>query len=117
MIGIAHPLPLSSRWRVIVGAVQRSGWYTLDLQKALSQEINVPIFVGNDADVAALYEKWFGVADDVKDFIYIMVGEGIGAGIFCAGQPLRGHKGMAGEFGHIMANPNGRQCLCGKRLP
>ncbi len=114
-IGIAHPLPLSSRWRVIVGAVQRSGWYTLDLQKALSQEINVPIFVGNDADVAALYEKWFGVADDLKDFIYIMVGEGIGAGIFCAGQPLRGHKGMAGEFGHIMANPNGRQCLCGKR--
>ena len=48
-IGIAHPLPLSKPLAVIVGAVQRSGWYTLDLQKALSQEINVPIFVGNDA--------------------------------------------------------------------
>ncbi len=114
-VGIAHPLPLSSRKRVIIGSGEQPGWTTLDVKALLSQEINVPIFVGNDADVAALFEKWFGTAHDLQDFIYIMVGEGVGAGIFCTGNLLRGHNGMAGEFGHIMVNPKGRKCLCGKQ--
>ena len=86
-IGIAHPRPLSSRKRIVVGSEGPPGWIALDVQAALSQETNVPIFVGNDADVAGLYEKWFGAARDLHDFIYVMVGEGVGLGSF-AQEPL-----------------------------
>ncbi|MGI6640531.1 MAG: ROK family protein [Limnochordia bacterium] len=114
-IGIAHPRPLSSRKRIVVGSEGQPGWIALDVQAALSQETNVPIFVGNDADVAGLYEKWFGAARDLHDFIYVMVGEGVGAGIFCAGALLLGSRGMAGEFGHIKIKSGERECLCGGR--
>lgn len=114
-IGVAHPLPLSSRKRVIIGADEQVGWFPFDVKETLAREFAGPIFVGNDADVAGLYEKWFGAATDLEDFIYIMIGEGVGAGIFCSGDLLRGSHGMAGEFGHILVNPEGKQCVCGKR--
>lgn len=114
-MGVGYPLPLSSHKRVIVGSHDRPGWTVLDLGHILATELGIPVFIGNDADVAALYEKWFGVAQGLRDFIYIMIGQGVGAGIFCSDEPLLGSSGMAGEFGHILAKADGQPCVCGKK--
>lgn len=114
-IGIGHPIPLSTSSHIAVGEVAPEGWYNIDLKSILSEEFGIPVFIGNDANVAALYEKWYGVASSFRDFIYIMIGRGVGAGIYCDGRLLLGQSGIAGEFGHILVNPKGKPCVCGKR--
>lgn len=114
-IGIGCPHPLSNRGHIAIGASAPRGWYNIDLESVLSKEFGIPVFIGNDANVAALYEKWYGVASRFQDFLYIMIGQGVGAGIFCNGNMLLGKSGIAGEFGHIAANPGGVPCVCGNR--
>ena len=114
-IGIGCPIPLSTRGHIVVGASAPEGWSNIDLENVLCQEFGVPVFVGNDANVAALYEKWYGEASKFQDFLYVMVGKGVGAGIFCNGNMLLGKSGIAGEFGHMSINPGGAQCVCGNR--
>lgn len=114
-IGIGYPVPLSTSGRIAVGTSAPAGWTNLDLEYLLGNEFGVPVLIGNDANVAALYEKWYGAASGFQDFLYIMIGKGVGAGIFCNGDLLLGQSGIAGEFGHILVNPKGAQCVCGKR--
>ena len=75
----------------------------------------VPIFLTNDANAAAMGEKVYGGAKEMDDFIMITLGTGVGSGIFVNGQMLYGHDGFAGELGHVTAVPGGRQCNCGKK--
>lgn len=114
-VGIGYPTPLSTSGHIVVGESAPDGWHNLDLERLLNQEFGMPVLVGNDANVAALYEKWYGVASEFRDFLYIMIGKGVGAGIFCDGRLLLGQSGIAGEFGHILVNPKGKMCVCGKR--
>ena len=79
--------------------------------RQLSRETNVPIFVGNDADVAGLYEKWFGAARDLHDFIYVMVGEGWGLG--SAQEPSLEAGAWLGFI--TLKSSQGKECLCGGR--
>jgi predicted NBD/HSP70 family sugar kinase len=81
---------------------------------AHSLPANLPVLLGNDADLAVLAEHVRGGARDCADVIYLIGRIGVGAGIIVNGQPLRGHDGYAGEVGHNVVDPSGPPCHCGK---
>ena len=81
----------------------------------MKKYFDVPVFLTNDANAAAIGEKIYGGAKNINDFIMITLGTGVGSGIFVNGQVLYGHDGFAGELGHMTAIPGGRQCNCGKK--
>lgn len=75
----------------------------------------IPIVLTNDANAAALGEKYYGSAAKKKDFIIITLGTGVGSGLVVNDQLVYGHDGFAGEIGHTIFDPKGRQCGCGRR--
>ena len=80
----------------------------------LSAIMGVPVVITNDANAAAVGEMVYGKARGMKDFIVITLGTGLGSGIVANGKLINGKHGIAGELGHVMVNPNGRHCSCGK---
>ena len=73
----------------------------------------IPVILTNDANAAAVGEMTYGVAQNLKHFIMITLGTGVGSGIIVNGQLLYGHDGFAGELGHTKVQENGRLCGCG----
>jgi glucokinase len=73
------------------------------------------LILENDANAAALGEKWRGAGRDVDDLVLLTLGTGIGGGIISQGRVIRGYLGMAGELGHVIAIPNGNPCGCGSQ--
>ncbi len=90
-------------------------WVDVPVQVALKQEFDCPIYVENEANVAALGEYYFGAAQNVKDFIYLSAGVGLGSGIIMGGKLFQGMFGYAGEAGHMTLDVKGEICGCGKR--
>ena len=78
---------------------------------------NLPVYVDNDANAAAVGEHFFGVAQHAQDFVFLFAGVGIGAGLFLNGGLYRGKSGYAGEIGHsmFMAESFQSPCQCGNR--
>lgn len=72
------------------------------------------ISLTNDANAAAIGEMIFGGAKDMKDFIMITLGTGLGSGVVVNGELVYGHTGFAGEIGHITVTTEGRECGCGQ---
>jgi len=103
----------------ITGTVRLShhvkGWENMPLRDLLYKEFGVPVSVDNDANVAALGEHRFGAGQEYDSLMYITVSTGVGGGWILNGQPWRGAEGMAGELGHMVVDPTGPLCLCGKR--
>jgi glucokinase len=85
------------------------------LAKLFSEKLNVEIQLTNDANAAAIGEMIFGGAKDIKDFIFITLGTGLGSGIVVNGEMVYGHDGFAGEIGHVIIFPDGRACGCGRK--
>lgn len=73
------------------------------------------IVLTNDANAAAIGEMIYGGAKGMKDFIMITLGTGVGSGIVVNGEIVYGHDGFAGEIGHTIVYPHGRECGCGRR--
>ena len=69
----------------------------------------------NDANAAAIGEMIYGGAKGMKNFIMVTLGTGLGSGFVANGELVYGHDGFAGELGHIIVSPNGRQCGCGRQ--
>lgn len=91
-------------------------WYgVIPVAKMFSEKMNVPAFLTNDANAAAMGEMFFGDAKDIKDFIFITLGTGLGSGIVVNGNLVYGHDGFAGEMGHCIVIQHGRQCGCGRK--
>jgi predicted NBD/HSP70 family sugar kinase len=78
-------------------------WRDLEVKREVGAALGLPVTVDNDANAAALAELWFGNqgVSDVRDFIMVLVAEGLGTGIVIDGQVYRGEGGAAGEFGHM----------------
>ncbi len=92
-------------------------WKNVDIMQPLVKHFHVPVMVDNVSRVMAQGELLYGIGEDFKDFIFINVGFGIGAGIISNGRPFFGFDGMAGEIGHnhvVGAVADGRKCSCGK---
>ena len=85
------------------------------LVELLQAHFKMPVAVTNDANAAAIGEMIYGGAKDVKDFILITLGTGLGSGVVVNGELVYGHDGFAGEIGHVRVKDNGRMCGCGRR--
>jgi glucokinase-like ROK family protein len=91
------------------------GWRDVPLRDRLASKLHVPAFIENDANAAALAERYFGAAQDVEDFAYVVANIGLGAGLVVGGQIFSGASGYAGEAGHTTIDPDGPLCRCGNR--
>jgi predicted NBD/HSP70 family sugar kinase len=91
------------------------GWHGIRPAHEMQARLGVAVELENDANVGALGEKVFGAARGVDDLIYVRVSAGIGAGLILGGRPYRGFGGVAGEIGHVLADPAGPICRCGNR--
>ncbi len=91
------------------------GWSDVPLREILHGTFNAPIFVDNEANMAALAEHYFGAARAYEDVLFISAGVGLGGAIIRNGHLLRGITGFAGEFGHMTFDPDGEPCNCGNR--
>jgi glucokinase len=90
-------------------------WRDFTLRAHLAQHTRLPTFVDNDAKALALGEGRFGAARGVDNFIGMVVSTGIGGGIVLDGNLLDGADGNAGHVGHVIVEPDGRECACGSR--
>jgi len=85
-----------------------------NLYKALrARKVNLPIFIENDANVAALGEYWKGAGKGARCLILLTLGTGIGGGVVVDGKLWLGAHGMGGELGHVTVDPRGAKCGCG----
>jgi glucokinase len=80
----------------------------IPLAKLIQDKFKLPVKLTNDANAAAVGEMTYGAAKDMKDFILIALGTGVGSGIVANGELIYGHDGMAGELGHTIIIPDGR---------
>ena len=93
-------------------------WRDLPVAEMISAPTGLPVVIDNDANAVALAELWFGRPEvsDARDFILVLVAEGVGTGIVFDGQVYRGKRGAAGEFGHMIIGPHAPvACSCGNR--
>jgi glucokinase-like ROK family protein len=91
------------------------GWKDVPVRTILQQTFDAPVFVDNEANLAALGEHFFGAAQGYGEVLYISAGVGLGGGLVHDGQLCRGATGVAGELGHITMEPDGELCNCGNR--
>jgi predicted NBD/HSP70 family sugar kinase len=112
-MGLAAPIN-SATGEVEAGAIL-PGWDGARPAEEMAARLGLPVQLDNDANVGALGEKVFGAARGVDDLIYVRLSAGIGAGLVVGGQPYRGHRGLAGEIGHVAVDPAGHICRCGNR--
>lgn len=83
------------------------------MRDLLSKLVEAPVKLENDANAAAIGEKWKGAGRDVDDMVLLTLGTGVGGGIILNGKIWHGMKGMGAEIGHITVNPTGNPCGCG----
>jgi glucokinase len=114
-IGIAAAGPLDPNTGVVLSAPNLPGWENLPLRRMMEARLERPVYIGNDANMAALGEWKFGAGQGHMDVLYLTISTGIGAGVISGGQMLVGARGLATEVGHMLAVPDGPLCGCGQR--
>lgn len=114
-IAVAAPGAIDPEKGIIYSAPNIPGWENLHLRRILEDRFQVPVRLGNDANMAALGEWKYGAGRGHKDLIYFTVSTGIGGGVISANCLLLGSSGLAAEVGHVTIDPNGPMCGCGQR--
>jgi predicted NBD/HSP70 family sugar kinase len=100
----------------VLRSASNLGWRDIPFRAMWERRFGLPVHVGNEASIAALGEHYFGAAAGYRDFIYLQAStSALGAGIFINGKLYQGMGGYAGEVGHIVIDPAGAPCTCGKR--
>jgi predicted NBD/HSP70 family sugar kinase len=89
-------------------------WENVELAGPLRSRLGLPVWVDNDVNTLAVAEKWAGDANAARDFVTLSVGRGIGLGIVIDRALYRGANGASGEFGHMIVEPGGPKCECGR---
>lgn len=95
---VCVPSPVHPKSGLVSFANNLPGWRRIDLARELKRTFRVPVRIENDANAAAVGERWRGVAKNTDDFVFVAIGTGIGAGIFAGGRLLSGRTGSAGEL-------------------
>ena len=114
-IGVVMPGPFGVEGISSVGPTTLHGWEQVNIEARLAEMSGVPVTLENDATVAAIGERFHGVARQLNSFIYLYIGTGLGAGIIMDGHVYSGHAHNAGEIGHVVVDPGGRACYCGNQ--
>lgn len=114
-IGMGTPGSVDSKEGTVVGAYNLNWTKKQAVKKQIEAETNIPFALDNDANVAALGERWQGAGENADDVVFVTLGTGVGGGIIAAGKLLHGVAGCAGEIGHTTVDPDGFDCSCGKK--
>lgn len=114
-IGIGAPGFIIMERGVITGSPNMPGFEDYAMRDEIERLVRAPVILENDANAAALGEKWVGAGRDVSDLVLLTLGTGVGGGIISGGNILHGFVGMAGEIGHMTVVPDGNPCGCGNR--
>src|SRR5579862_5671049 len=114
-IGVAVPGFIRLKEGIVVNSNNIPALEDYPLRDDLEKRLGAKVILENDANAAALGEKWMGTGRDVDDLILLTLGTGVGGGIILQGKVLHGILGMAGELGHITVVPNGNPCGCGNQ--
>ncbi len=112
-IGLGVPGPVDFKRGILRLAPNLNGWENVPLRDIMLEKFSVPVFLGNDADVAALAEHRFGAGRGVSDMVYMTISTGIGGGLIFNNHLFTGGNGLGGEVGHTVADPRGPRCGCG----
>lgn len=114
-IGIGVPGIIDMETAMICESPNLPGWSDTPVRREIERRLRTRVILENDANSAALGEKWLGAARYVDDMAIITLGTGVGGGIVLNGRIWHGMNGMAGEFGHTTLEPDGVLCGCGNR--
>ncbi|MBN2209627.1 MAG: ROK family protein [Candidatus Coatesbacteria bacterium] len=87
----------------------------VQFSKMVSQRLDIDVYLANDANLAAMGERWLGVGRDITNFAFITLGTGVGSGLIINGRPFWGGSGYSAELGHLKVEPDGALCPCGDR--
>ena len=115
-IGMGSPGVVDREKGTVIGAYNLN-WKTLQpIKEKIEKALGIPFFIDNDANVAALGERWMGAGDNQPDVVFMTLGTGVGGGIVAEGKLLHGVAGAAGELGHITVDfDQPIACTCGKK--
>jgi glucokinase len=114
-IGIGVPGIIDMQTGLLRESPNLPGWADYPVRAEIERRLKTIVILENDANVAALGEKWLGAAKDYSDMAMLTLGTGVGGGLVMGGAIWRGANGMAGEFGHTTVEPEGHPCGCGNR--
>ena len=114
-VGIGLPGIIDMQTGMMRESPNLPGWADYNVRAEIEKRMATPVILENDANCAALGEKWLGAGRHVGDMLMLTLGTGVGGGIIIAGKIHHGMTGMAGEFGHMTVEPDGNPCGCGNR--
>lgn len=112
-IGIGVPGIIDMKTGMVHESPNLPDWADYPARDEIERRLKTRVILENDANAAALGEKWLGAARDFDDMAMLTLGTGVGGGLVLGGHVWHGMTGMAGEFGHITVEPNGALCGCG----
>jgi glucokinase len=114
-IGLGTPGPAKYEQGIIIASPNLPAFKNVPIKKMMSEKLNVPVVVDNDANAACWGEFVAGAGKDVNDMAFFTLGTGIGGGLVSDGKLVHGCAENAAELGHIIIHPDGRQCGCGQK--
>lgn len=114
-IGMGSPGAVDRSEGTVTGAFNLNWVTPQPVREIMERETGIPFFIDNDANVAALGEKWRGAGGDNDDVVFITLGTGVGGGVVAGGYLIHGTAGSGGEIGHMTVDPDGFECTCGKK--
>jgi predicted NBD/HSP70 family sugar kinase len=114
-VGVGVPGPIDAVSGQVAAPALLPAWHGTEVAAELSDRLDLPVFVDNDANAAALGELVWGAGQGVSDLVYLKLGTGVGAALVLGGDVYPGAAGFAGEIGHITVDEQGRICRCGNR--
>lgn len=114
-IGIGVPGIIEMQTGMLRESPNLPGWHNYPVRDEIERRLQTAVVLENDANAAALGEKWLGAAAAVDDMCMFTLGTGVGGGLVLQGKIWHGMTGMAGELGHINVEPEGHPCNCGSR--
>ncbi|HXR17747.1 MAG TPA: ROK family protein [Terriglobales bacterium] len=114
-IGIGVPGIIDMETGMVRESPNLPDWADYPARPEIEKRLGARVILENDANAAALGEKWLGAAREFDDMGMLTLGTGVGGGLVLGGRIWRGMNGMANEFGHITVEPAGARCGCGNR--
>ena len=114
-IGIGVPGIIDMQSGLLRESPNLPGWADYPVRAEIERRLKTVVILENDANAAALGEKWLGAAKDFEDMAMLTLGTGVGGGLVLGGKVWHGMNGMAGEFGHTTVEAEGHPCGCGNR--
>lgn len=113
-IGMGSPGAVNRDDKTVTGAFNLNWKETQEVGSVIEKETGIPFAIDNDANVAALGERWVGAGANNPDVVFVTLGTGVGGGVIADGNLIHGIAGAGGEIGHMVVEPDtGFECTCG----